>query len=103
MMGEIAGKLSDLVILTSDNPRGEDPLNIINDVLVGLKRVDARYELEPDRHEAIRKALKEARHGDVVLLAGKGHEAYQVVGRKKVPFDDRETAREMLEEMGYRA
>ncbi len=103
MMGEIAGKLSDLVILTSDNPRGEDPLNIINDVLVGLKRVDVRYELEPDRHEAIRKALKEARHGDVVLLAGKGHEAYQAVGRKKVPFDDRETARKMLEEMGYRA
>ena len=101
-MGEIAGKLSDLVILTSDNPRGEDPLNIINDVLVGLKRVDVRYELEPDRGEAIRKVLKEARQGDVVLLAGKGHEGYQTVGVEKVPFDDREMARDVLGEMGYR-
>ena len=102
-MGEIAGKLSDLVILTSDNPRSEDPLNIINDVLVGLKKVDVRYELEPDRGEAIRKVLKEARQGDVVLLAGKGHEAYQTVGTEKIPFDDRETARDVLGEMGYRA
>ncbi len=102
-MGEIAGKLSDLVILTSDNPRSEDPLNIINDVLVGLKRVDVRYELEPDRGEAIRKVLEEARQGDVVLLAGKGHEAYQTVGKEKIPFDDRETARDVLGEMGYQA
>ena len=102
-MGEIAGKLSDLVILTSDNPRNEDPLTIITDVLVGLKKVDVLYELEPDRREAIHKALKAARQGDIVLLAGKGHETYQVFGHRKVPFDDRETAREVLGEMGYRA
>ena len=103
VMGEIAGKLSDVVILTSDNPRGEDPLRIIHDVLAGLKKRRVRYELEPDRREAIRKALKEARQGDVVLLAGKGHEAFQTVGRRKLPFSDRKTALDVLTEMGYRA
>ena len=102
-MGEVAGKLSDLVVLTSDNPRNEDPLNIINDVLVGLRKVDVSYELESDRREAIRKVLTSARQGDVVLLAGKGHETYQVLGHEKTFFDDRETAREVLSEMGYRA
>ncbi len=101
LMGEIAGRFSDMVILTSDNPRSEDPLNIMNDVLVGLKRVESRFLLEPDRAQAISKALKEARKGDIVLLAGKGHETCQTVGREKIPFDDRVVAREVLRGMGY--
>ncbi len=100
-MGEIAARLSDLVILTSDNPRTEDPLNIMNDILVGLRRVDTPFVAEPDRSRAIRKALQEAEKGDMVLIAGKGHETYQVIGRVSNPFDDRQVAREVLRELGY--
>ena len=78
-MGEAAGSLSDLVVLTSDNPRSEDPLRIINDVVVGLQKVNAKYRVEPDREQALAIALEEAQPGDIVLLAGKGHETYQVL------------------------
>jgi UDP-N-acetylmuramoyl-L-alanyl-D-glutamate--2,6-diaminopimelate ligase len=101
LMGEAAGSLSDLVLLTSDNPRGEDPLRIINDVVVGLQRVNAKYRVEPDRGQALTAALEEARPGDIVLLAGKGHEAYQVLAQGTVDFDDREKAREILRRKGY--
>jgi UDP-N-acetylmuramoyl-L-alanyl-D-glutamate--2,6-diaminopimelate ligase len=101
LMGEAAGHLSDLVILTSDNPRSEDPLLIINDVMVGLQRAEARHFIEPDRAVAIRKAMEEARAGDIVILAGKGHETYQIVGSQKLPFDDREAARRALHEFGF--
>jgi UDP-N-acetylmuramoyl-L-alanyl-D-glutamate--2,6-diaminopimelate ligase len=103
LMGEIAGRLSDYVILTSDNPRSEDPLLIINDIRIGLQRGDARFETEPDREEAIRKILVEARRGDIVLIAGKGHETYQRIGDKSIPFDDREVAHKVLRELGYAA
>lgn len=96
LMGEAAGRLSDRVILTSDNPRTEDPLRILADAEVGLQRVDASYVRESDRLAAIRRALSEAQPGDVVLLAGKGHETYQQVGDDKLPFDDREAARDVL-------
>jgi UDP-N-acetylmuramoyl-L-alanyl-D-glutamate--2,6-diaminopimelate ligase len=99
LMGEVAGSLSDLVVLTSDNPRSEDPLNIMNDALVGLQRATDRYRLEADRALAIRKAISEARAGDIVILAGKGHETYQVIGSRPIPFDDREVARHVLREM----
>jgi len=101
LMGEAAGSLSDLVVLTSDNPRGEDPLRIINDVAVGLQRVNATYRVEPDRGLALAAALEEARPGDIVLLAGKGHEAYQVLAQGTIEFDDREKAREILRRKGY--
>ena len=101
LMGEAAGSLSDLVVLTSDNPRSEDPLNIINDALTGLQRVTSRYRLEPDRALAIRLTLEEARAGDMVILAGKGHETYQVLAYGTIPFDDREVARRVLGELGY--
>jgi UDP-N-acetylmuramoyl-L-alanyl-D-glutamate--2,6-diaminopimelate ligase len=101
LMGEAAGSLSDLVVLTSDNPRSEDPLNIINDALIGLQRATPHYCLEPDRAVAIRKALEAARPGDIVILAGKGHETYQVLRSGPVPFDDREVARQVLRELGY--
>lgn len=101
LMGEAAGSLSDLVVLTSDNPRGEDPLRIINDVVVGLQKVSAKYKTEPDREKALQLALREARAGDIVLLAGKGHETYQVLKDKTIDFDDREKAREILRRAGY--
>jgi UDP-N-acetylmuramoyl-L-alanyl-D-glutamate--2,6-diaminopimelate ligase len=102
LMGEAAGSLSNLVVLTSDNPRGEDPLRIINDVVVGLQKVNASYKVEPDREHAMALALDEAKAGDIVLLAGKGHETYQVLRDGTIDFDDREKARAILRGKGFR-
>jgi UDP-N-acetylmuramoyl-L-alanyl-D-glutamate--2,6-diaminopimelate ligase len=102
LMGEAAGSMSDLVVLTSDNPRSEDPLAIINDALPGLEKTGARYHLEPDRRKAIELAIGEARANDIVLIAGKGHEDYQVIGAQKLHFDDREVACEVLASLGYK-
>lgn len=88
IMGKIAAEYSDVVIVTSDNPRTEDPLKIIEDIKAGITGV----RVIPDRREAIREAIREANEGDVVLLAGKGHEDYQIVGKEKIHFDDREEA-----------
>jgi UDP-N-acetylmuramoyl-L-alanyl-D-glutamate--2,6-diaminopimelate ligase len=93
--------LSDLVILTSDNPRSEDPLQIMNDALVGVRRTDTRTIVEPDRAIAIRKAIEEAHAGDIVILAGKGHETYQIFRDRTIHFDDREVAREALRAYGF--
>jgi len=101
LMGMAAAELSDFVVLTSDNPRSEDPLGIMNDVMVGLGRFDTPHVAEPDRARAIRRALEEAKPGDVVLLAGKGHETYQILKDRTIDFDDRETAREILRSSGY--
>jgi UDP-N-acetylmuramoyl-L-alanyl-D-glutamate--2,6-diaminopimelate ligase len=101
LMGEAAGRVSDIVVLSSDNPRGEDPLNIINDALVGLQRTPAKVLIEPDREQAIALALDQARPGDIVLLAGKGHETTQVFRDRAVDFDDREVARRALRRRGY--
>ncbi len=101
LMGMAAAELSDFVVLTSDNPRSEDPLDIMNDALVGLRRFDTPHVAEPDRAKAIRRALEEAKPGDVVLLAGKGHETYQVLKDGTIHFDDREMARGILGSMGY--
>jgi UDP-N-acetylmuramoyl-L-alanyl-D-glutamate--2,6-diaminopimelate ligase len=102
IMGQVAAELSDLVVLTSDNPRSEDPLDIMNDVLVGIRRKDTPCLVEPDRAAAIRRAIEEARPGDILILAGKGHETYQIVKDRTIPFDDREVAREVLRGFGYR-
>ena len=101
LMGEAAGTLSDMTVLTSDNPRSEDPLRIINDVAVGLQKAGAKYRVEADREHAIEIALDEAQAGDIVLLAGKGHETYQVLKDGPIDFDDREVARRKLRERGY--
>jgi UDP-N-acetylmuramoyl-L-alanyl-D-glutamate--2,6-diaminopimelate ligase len=101
LMGMAAAELSNFVVLTSDNPRSEDPLGIMNDVMVGLGRFDTPHVAEPDRARAIRRALEEAKPGDVVLLAGKGHETYQILKDRTIDFDDRETAREILRSFGY--
>src|SRR5258707_12166113 len=101
VMGEVAGRLSDLTILTNDNPRQEDPLKIISDVVVGLQKTNGKYLIEPDREKAISMAIDEAREGDIVLLAGKGHEDYQVLAETTLPWDDREQARRALRDRGY--
>jgi len=113
LMGEVAGKYSDLAILTSDNPRTEDPLAILNEVEKGLKslpikvwgqneikfwRTKKGYLKVPDRSEAIRMAIRLAQPSDTVLIAGKGHEDYQIIGKKKFPFDDRVEVKKALEE-----
>jgi UDP-N-acetylmuramoyl-L-alanyl-D-glutamate--2,6-diaminopimelate ligase len=101
LMGEAAGKGSDFVVLTSDNPRSEDPLAIMNDALVGLQKSGTEYVMEPDRRKAIGLALQDAGPGDVVLLAGKGHEKVQVTKDGAIPFDDVEVARETLSALGH--
>ncbi len=101
LMGEAAGRGSDLVIVTSDNPRSEDSLNIINDAMPGVQRSGVKYIVEPDRRKAIARAISEAQSGDVVLLAGKGHEKTQTTREGVVPFDDVEVAREELKKAGY--
>ena len=102
LMGMAAGEASDFVVLTSDNPRSEDPLDIINDVMVGLGRFDTPHVTQPDRVKAIGIALGEAKARDVVLLAGKGHETYQILKDRTIDFDDRETARQVLRSLGYK-
>ena len=99
LMGEAAGTGSDFVVLTSDNPRSEDPLKIIQDALPGLEKSGARYTVEPDRRKAIAVALSEANAGDVVLIAGKGHEKVQVTREGTFPFDDVQVAAEALQQM----
>jgi UDP-N-acetylmuramoyl-L-alanyl-D-glutamate--2,6-diaminopimelate ligase len=101
VMGEVTGRLSDLTILSSDNPRSEDPLKIISDIIVGLQKTNGKYLIEPDREKAIGVAMDEARAGDIVLLAGKGHENYQMLAEGTVEFDDREMARSALRARGY--
>lgn len=98
LMGEIAERLADFVVLTSDNPRTESPSSILDDVQKGFKNPKAAtLFVEPDRERAIAKAISTALTGDIVLIAGKGHETYQIVGTRKLAFDDREIARKYLE------
>jgi UDP-N-acetylmuramoyl-L-alanyl-D-glutamate--2,6-diaminopimelate ligase len=101
LMGEAAGKGSDFVVLTSDNPRTEDPIAIINDAAVGLQRSGAQHQTEPDRRAAIHLAVNTAKAGDIVLIAGKGHEKSQILATGPVPFDDAEVAAEALGDLGY--
>ncbi len=99
VMGRIAGHYSDYCILTSDNPRGEDPWQIIHEVQVGLqeeKAFGSGYAVQADRREAIKLAVELARPGDIVIIAGKGHEDYQIFADYTVPFSDREVASEMI-------
>ncbi|HKQ99464.1 MAG TPA: UDP-N-acetylmuramoyl-L-alanyl-D-glutamate--2,6-diaminopimelate ligase [Pyrinomonadaceae bacterium] len=95
-MGEAAASLSDVVILTSDNPRTEDPLKILADAEEGMKGTGKPYRKIADRREAIHQAISEAQKGDLVVIAGKGHEDYQIIGREVFHFDDKEVAREAL-------
>lgn len=98
LMGEVAAKYSDYTVITNDNPRSEEPLSIASSIEVGMKRGDGKYTIILDRKEAIRKVIEEACPGDIVLIAGKGHETTQIIGTQVLPFDDREVAREILRE-----
>ena len=95
-MGAAACKYADKIIVTSDNPRSEDPIKIIGDILKGTDKKRCDLFVEPDRRKAIALALKTAEPGDTVLLAGKGHEKYQLIGGEKLPLDERETVRKIL-------
>jgi UDP-N-acetylmuramoyl-L-alanyl-D-glutamate--2,6-diaminopimelate ligase len=99
-MGQAAGAGSDFVVATSDNPRSEEPLSILAEIEPGLKQSGVRYTVEPDRATAIRLALKEAAAGDVVLIAGKGHEREQILAAGVIPFDDADIAAQALAEIG---
>lgn len=101
LMARAAGEGSDFVVLTSDNPRSEDPQAIIAEALPGLTKTGSRHVIEPDRREAIAIAINEARLGDIVLIAGKGHEKYQITRGGTFPFDDVQVAREALTRAGY--
>jgi len=100
-MGQAAGTGSDFVVATSDNPRSEDPLAILAEIEPGLRASGVKYTVEPDRAAAIGVALRAAQSGDVVLLAGKGHEKEQILAGRTIPFDDAQIALSALAELGY--
>ncbi|NLW11170.1 MAG: UDP-N-acetylmuramoyl-L-alanyl-D-glutamate--2,6-diaminopimelate ligase [Clostridiaceae bacterium] len=99
-MGETAGRMADFTVITSDNPRTEDPMAIIQDILTGIKPTGGKYEVVPDRREAIAYAIDLAEPGDMIIIAGKGHETYQIFKDETIHFDDAETASELLAERG---
>ncbi len=99
LMGEVAGRFADWAVLTADNPRSEDPLDIIHEIEEGLGRVNGKWQVELDRERAIKIALTQAQPGDVVLIVGKGHETYQIYRDGTIHFDDREVARQVLREL----
>ena len=98
-MGEVSGKLSDFTIITSDNPRFEEPQAIIDDIVVGMKKTDGKYITICDRKEAIKYAIEHGQPGDVIILAGKGHETYQEIKGVKYDMDERVLIKEVLEEL----
>jgi len=102
IMGRIACELADLVIVTSDNPRTEKPEDIIEEILVGVQKCHTPYKVICDRPEAIRWAIENHREGDVILLCGKGHEDYQIIGREKIHMDEREIVADILAERARR-
>ena len=97
-MGEVSGKLADFTIITSDNPRFEEPEEIMNDIETGMKKTDGTYIKIADRKEAIRYAILNGQPGDIIDLAGKGHEDYQEIKGVKYPMDERVLIREIMEE-----
>jgi UDP-N-acetylmuramoyl-L-alanyl-D-glutamate--2,6-diaminopimelate ligase len=96
--GEVSSRLADLTVITSDNPRDEEPMDIINDIIVGMKKADGEYVTIPDRKEAIRYCMENAQDGDIVVLAGKGHEDYQEIKGVKYHMDERELIQEIIQE-----
>ena len=98
LMGDIASQLSDILIITSDNPRGENPMEIIDEILSGAEKNKKSIYIQENRRKAIEYALKIAVKNDIILLAGKGHETHQIIGGEEIPMDEREIVREILSE-----
>ena len=99
IMGEISGRIADYTIITSDNPRTEEPEEIIKEIEIGIKKTNGKYECIENRREAIKKAIEMANKKDLIVLAGKGHEPYQEINHKIYPFDERIIVKEIIEEM----
>ena len=99
LMGEAAARLSDFVIVTSDNPRTENPEEIIRQILPGVEKHETPYTVIVNRREAMKYAVEHAQPGDVIVMAGKGHEDYQIIGKVKVHFDEREVLREIFDSL----
>ena len=99
MMGEVSGRVADYTIITSDNPRTEDPNEIVLEIEKGIKKTKGKYECIVDRKEAIKKAISIAKKNDIIVLAGKGHEQYQVINKKRYPFDESKIVNEIIEEI----
>ena len=99
IMGEISGRIADFTIITSDNPRTEDPNKIVEQIEEGMKKTNGKYEVIVDRTEAIKEAIKMATKRDIVILAGKGHEPYQEINGEKHPFDERVIVRDIIDEL----
>ena len=100
IMGEVSGRVADYTIITTDNPRTEDPASIVKEIEVGIKKTKGRYEVIVDRTEAIKAALKRATNKDIIVLAGKGHEPYQEINGVKYPFDERIIVNDLIKELG---
>ena len=99
-MGNVASRFADFVVVTSDNPRTEDPKSIIDDIIVGLDGLPTPYQVIENRIDAIKYAIKNAQSGDIIVLAGKGHETYQILSTGKIHLDEREIVAEVLAEIG---
>ena len=99
IMGEISGRVADYTIITSDNPRTEDPDTIVAEIETGIKKTKGQYTCIVDRTEAIKAAIEMANKNDIIVLAGKGHEPYQEINHKKYPFDERIIVRDIIENM----
>ena len=99
IMGEISGRIADFTIITSDNPRTENPEEIVKQIESGMKKTNGKYVTIVDRVEAIKEAIKMANKRDIIILAGKGHEPYQEINGKKYPFDERIIVRDIIEEL----
>ena len=98
-MGEISGKIANYTIITSDNPRTEEPAKIVNQIEEGIKKTKGKYECIVDRTEAIKKAIEMAQKNDIIVLAGKGHETYQEINHVKNPYDERVIIKNVIEEI----
>ena len=99
IMGEISGRIADYTIITSDNPRTEEPEEIIKEIEKGIKKTKGNYQVVVDRTEAIEKAIKMATKKDIIVLAGKGHELYQEINGKKYPFDERSIIKKIIDKL----
>ena len=99
LMGEVAGKTAEYTIITSDNPRTEDPEKIIKEIEEGMKKTKGQYECILDRREAIKQAIRMANKKDIIVLAGKGHEVYQEINKEKQDFDERKIISEVIKEL----